>query len=78
MSKVIVAIPAELLSEIDNKARQRALTRSALLALAARRELDHPDPQVVAEAIARSEMRFSTSASFEASHLVRRDRDSRS
>jgi metal-responsive CopG/Arc/MetJ family transcriptional regulator len=77
MSKVMVSMADELLAEIDAEAKRRATSRSALLAVAARRELDRRDPVQVAEAIARSEQRFREAGSFEAAQLVRRDRDAR-
>jgi metal-responsive CopG/Arc/MetJ family transcriptional regulator len=77
MSKVMVSLPAELLARIDEEAKRRAVSRSALLAAAARRELDRRDPDALAEAIARSEQRFARSASFDAARLVRAERDAR-
>jgi hypothetical protein len=77
MSKVMISLPEELLHEVDEEARRRSISRSALLATAARRELARADPVAVGEAIARSEERFRTAGSFEATDLVRRDRDSR-
>jgi len=77
MAKVMVSLPEELLRQIDREAERRSVSRSALLAAAARRELDRPDPNAVAEAIARSERRFAEAGAFEAADLVRRDRDSR-
>ncbi len=77
MSKVMVSMADELLAEIDAEAKRRATTRSALLALAARRELDRRDSAQVADAIARSERRFREAGKFEAGQLVRRDRDTR-
>ena len=77
MSKVMVSMADELLAEIDAEAKRRATSRSALLAVAARRELDRRDPVQVAEAIARSEQRFREAGRFEAAELVRSDRDSR-
>jgi len=77
MAKVMVSMAGELLAEIDAEAKRRATSRSALLAVAARRELDRRDPVQVAEAIARSEQRFRDAGKFEAAQLVRRDRDSR-
>jgi metal-responsive CopG/Arc/MetJ family transcriptional regulator len=77
MSKVMVSLPEELLRDIDKEARRRSMSRSALLAAAARRELARPDPAAVAEAIARSEQRFVAAGAFEAAQLVRQDRDSR-
>jgi metal-responsive CopG/Arc/MetJ family transcriptional regulator len=37
MSKVMVSLPDELLARIDREAERRSLSRSALLAAAARR-----------------------------------------
>lgn len=77
MSKVMVSLPEELLTRIDREAKRRSVSRSALLAAAARRELDRRDPEALAEAIARSEQRFSRAGRFDASELVRTERDAR-
>jgi metal-responsive CopG/Arc/MetJ family transcriptional regulator len=77
MAKVMVSLPDELVKQIDEEARRRSVTRSGLLALAARRELSRRDPEAVAAAIARSEMRFKGAGHFDAAELVRLDRDSR-
>lgn len=77
MSKIMVSLPADLLLELDAEARRRSTTRSALLAAAARRELARRDPDTVTAAIARSEQRFEAAGTFEATDLVRDDRDSR-
>ena len=77
MSKVMVSLPDDLLREIDEEARRRSMSRSALLAAAARRELARRDPASVAEAIARSEQRFRAAGEFDAADLVRQDRDTR-
>lgn len=77
MSKVMVSLPEDLVREIDEEARRRSMSRSALLAAAARRELARPAPAEVAEAIARSERRFHAAGAFDAAELVRQDRDSR-
>ncbi len=76
MSKVMVSLPEELVHEIDEEARRRSMSRSALLAAAARRELARPTLGAIAEAISRSEQRFRNAGSFEAADLVRRDRES--
>lgn len=76
MSKVMVSLPQELLAELDDEAKRRSTTRSALLATAARRELDRRDGEQVAAAIARSEQRFASAGAFEAADLVRHERDS--
>jgi metal-responsive CopG/Arc/MetJ family transcriptional regulator len=77
MAKIMVSLPDELVREIDEEARRRSMSRSALLATAARRELARRDPAAVAEAIARSEQRFRAAGGFDAAELVRHDRDSR-
>jgi len=77
MSKVMVSLPDELVRDIDEEARRRSMSRSALLAAAARRELARRDPAVVAEAIARSEQRFRAAGGFDAAEFVRQDRDAR-
>lgn len=77
MSKVMVSLPADLLALVDQEARRRSLSRSALLATAARRELGRRDPEAVAEAVARSEQRFAHVARFDAAASVRSDRDAR-
>jgi hypothetical protein len=77
MSKVMVSLPDELVRDIDEEARRRSMSRSALLAAAARRELARRDPVAVAEAIARSEHRFRAAGGFDAAQLVRQDRNTR-
>ncbi|MBA2280376.1 MAG: ribbon-helix-helix protein, CopG family [Acidimicrobiia bacterium] len=77
MAKVMVSLPEDLLARIDEEAERRAVSRSALLADAARRELSRPDPVLVAEAIVRSERRFAGAGSFDAADLVRADRNNR-
>ena len=77
MSKVMVSLPEDLVKRLDAEAGRRSLSRSALLAVAAKRELDRPDPEAIAAAIARLEERFAAAGSFEASELLRRDRDNR-
>jgi len=74
MSKVMISLPEDLLVRLDEEAQRRSMSRSALLASAARRELDRPDPGAVAAAIARSEERFRHAGSFDAADLVRQDR----
>ncbi|MGH9044728.1 MAG: ribbon-helix-helix protein, CopG family [Acidimicrobiales bacterium] len=76
MSKVMVSLPEELIREIDEEAQRRSVSRSALLAIAARRELARPDRGAIDEAIGRSERRFRTAGSFDAADLVRHNRDS--
>lgn len=77
MSKVMVSLADDLLSQIDAEAKRRSTSRSALLADAARRELSRRDNDLVAAAIERSEQRFRNAGAFEATDIVRSDRDSR-
>ncbi|MDQ2759400.1 MAG: hypothetical protein M3Y17_02915 [Actinomycetota bacterium] len=77
MSKVMISIADDLLVKLDAEAARRSTSRSALLAIAARRELARRDPERVTAAIERSEQRFRDAGTFEAADLVRADRDSR-
>jgi metal-responsive CopG/Arc/MetJ family transcriptional regulator len=77
MSKVMVSLPDDLLVDLDEEAKRRSTSRSALLATAARRELARRDRSEIIEAIERSERRFLDSGSFDAAELVRSDRDAR-
>jgi hypothetical protein len=77
LSKVMVSIADDLLAKIDAEAERRSISRSALLATAARRELARRDGELVAAAIERSEQRFRHAGTFEAAELVRADRDTR-
>lgn len=61
--------------EYDQVARRRSMSRSALLAAAARREIARPTPSDVDDAIIGSEQRFRTAGRFEAADLVRWNRD---
>jgi metal-responsive CopG/Arc/MetJ family transcriptional regulator len=75
MPKVRVSLADDLLAAIDAEVQRRASNRSAFLAAAARRELARRDPDLVAEAIARSEDRFKGAGEFEAAEIVGRARD---
>jgi metal-responsive CopG/Arc/MetJ family transcriptional regulator len=77
MAKVMVSLADELLAELDAEAARRSTSRSALLAVAARRELARRDPDRVIAAIERSEQRFRDAGAFDAAELVRADRDMR-
>lgn len=75
MSKVMVSLPPDLLQQIDEEAHRRSMSRSKLLANAAKRELARHEPAAIANAITRSEGRFHGAGSFEAADLVRPARD---
>jgi metal-responsive CopG/Arc/MetJ family transcriptional regulator len=77
VAKVMVSLPEDLLAQIDAEAKRRSTSRSALLAIAARRELARPDSAELAAVIARSEHRFHSAGRFESADLVRSDRDQR-
>ena len=67
-------LPDDLLRRLDEEAKRRSISRSALIASVARRELARPSPDAVAAAIARSEARFLRSGDFETSNLIREHR----
>lgn len=77
MAKVMVSLPDDVLARIDGEARRRGTTRSALLREAALRELGRPDSALVAAAIERSRSRFASAGRFDASALIRSERDAR-
>jgi hypothetical protein len=77
VSKVMVSLPDDLLVQLDAEVKRRSTSRSALLAIAARRELARRDPADLAAAIERSERRFRDAGSFESADLIRSDRDNR-
>jgi hypothetical protein len=73
----MISLPDDLLAEIDAEAKRRSTSRSALLAQAARRELERRDSDVVSAAIRRSQERFRAAGSFDSAELVRADREQR-
>ncbi len=77
MAKVMVSLPDDLLTRIDEEVRRRAGSRSALLATAARHELDRRDPDAVRAAIERSRLRFADAGAFDSAEVVRAERDAR-
>lgn len=75
MAKVMVSLSDELLAQLDAEVARRSTSRSALLAVAARRELTRQDPAELTAALERSERRFRDAGSFESADLVRSERD---
>jgi metal-responsive CopG/Arc/MetJ family transcriptional regulator len=75
MPKVMVSLPADLLADLDREAARRGSTRSALLAVAARRELEQQDPAELDALIEQARSALRTGAPFEAADLVRAERD---
>ena len=75
MPKVMVSLPAELLDDLDREAQRRGSSRSALLAVAARRELDQQDAAAVDLALERVRTALRSAGSFESAEVVRAERD---
>lgn len=74
MPKVMISLPAELLVDLDREAARRGSSRSALLATAARRELEQQEPAELDAALERARVALRSSGSFEAADLVRAER----
>jgi hypothetical protein len=77
MAKVMISIPDDLLSRIDDEAKRRGKSRSGFLQDAAHRALGRPDTAKFDAAVARSRARFATSGAFDSTELIRRERDAR-
>lgn len=77
MAKITVSLPDDLLAQLDAQVNRRSTSRSALLAIAAGRELARQDMADLAAAVERSEHRFRGARSFESANLVRTERDNR-
>jgi metal-responsive CopG/Arc/MetJ family transcriptional regulator len=75
MPKVMVSLPEDLLEDLDREAARRGTSRSALLATAARRELEQQDPAELDAALDRARTALRLSGSFEAAEIVRAERN---
>lgn len=75
MPKVMVSLPADLLADVDREASRRGSTRSALLATAARRELDQQDGAEVERLLDRVRQALRSCQPVQAADLVRAERD---
>jgi metal-responsive CopG/Arc/MetJ family transcriptional regulator len=75
MPKVMVSLPADLLEDIDREAARRGMSRSGLLAAAARHELDQQDPAELDRALQRARAALRHSGVFESAELVRAERE---
>jgi predicted transcriptional regulator len=73
MAEITVSLPDELLERIDAEAKQHSISRGALIALAAQRELERRE--AMDAAIARGRELFKDAGPFESGELVRADRD---
>ena len=75
MPKVMVSLPADLLADLDREAARRGSTRSALLAVAARRELEQQNPSELDALLEQARSAMRVGGAFEAADLVRAVRD---
>jgi hypothetical protein len=73
----MVSLTDELLGQLDAAAKRRGTTRSGLLAAIVRRELAHPTPADVHDAVALLEECFAAVPAFEAADVIRMERDER-
>lgn len=70
-----MSLPADLLEDLDREARRRHSSRSALLAVAVRRELEQQDGAAVDRALERVRTALGAAGPFEAADLVRAERE---
>jgi metal-responsive CopG/Arc/MetJ family transcriptional regulator len=77
MAKVMISLPDDLLARIDEMARRRKVTRSGLLAQAARKEVARLTPEEMDAIIERSRARFADAGPFDSADLIRAERDHR-
>jgi metal-responsive CopG/Arc/MetJ family transcriptional regulator len=75
MPKVMVSIPPDLLDDVDREAARRGTSRSALLAMAVRRELQQVDAAEVDAALGRVRLSMRAVGAFEAADLIRAERE---
>ncbi len=71
----MVSLSPDLLEDLDREAARRGSSRSALLALAARRELQQVDPEAVDAALAQARTAMRSAGAFESAELLRAERD---
>lgn len=71
----MVSFPSDLIEDLDREAARRGSSRSALIAVAVRRELQQLDPAEVDAALRRARMAMSATDAFEAADLVRSERE---
>lgn len=71
----MVSLPPDVLADLDREAARRGSSRSALLALAARHELQQLDPEEVDAALRRARSAMRAAGTFEAAELVRSERE---
>ncbi len=71
----MVSIPPDLLDDVDREAARRGTSRSALLAMAVRRELQQVDAAEVDAALGRVRLSMRAVGAFEAADLIRAERE---
>ncbi len=71
----MVSIPPDLLDDVDREAARRGTSRSALLAMAVRRELQQVDAAEVDAALRRVRLSMRAVGAFEAADLIRAERE---
>ncbi len=74
MPKVMVSLPEDLLTQLDREADRRGTSRSALLATAARRELEQQSHEDLDAALERARAALRAVGSFESGEMVRAER----
>jgi metal-responsive CopG/Arc/MetJ family transcriptional regulator len=70
MAKVMISIPDELLTQLDAEAEARHMSRSALIALAARREITAPDAARVDQLLAAAREALADTGTWSAQDVV--------
>lgn len=74
MAKVMISIPDDLLAQLDLEAKARHTSRSALIAHAARREIDTPNAARVDELLAVARAALADTGAWSAAQLVHQQR----
>jgi metal-responsive CopG/Arc/MetJ family transcriptional regulator len=78
MAKVMISMPDELLRRVDERAKKREVSRSALLREAVERELERREPEEVRAAIERLTAEFgSVDDDMDTVEWIRREREKR-
>lgn len=74
MAKVMISIPDELLAQLDAEAEARNMSRSALIALATRREITAPDAARVDHLLAAAREALADTGTWSAQDVVSEQR----
>lgn len=76
MAKVMISMPDDLLARVNERARERNMTRSGFLAEAAEHEVGRLTQEEFNAIIERGRAAFRDAGPFEAADLIRAERDS--